>query len=174
MTKLAEILKEKGGRIAVLETSAGGRISSMLIEEPGASDYFLGGFVAYNNDMKTYLLGEPFMKTLKSGIVSAEFVGSAADRMAQMPTRVPSFMIGIAESGIAPPQNEEARSKKPVGSFYVGVCIQTPGGSMRSLTKGFISAETTRERYMEQVAVTAIKFATVNLEEVYRNWKDIT
>jgi PncC family amidohydrolase len=45
--KAAALLKARGERIAVAESSAGGSISSALLAFPGASAYFVGGGVIY-------------------------------------------------------------------------------------------------------------------------------
>jgi PncC family amidohydrolase len=42
------LLKQRGEKIAVGETSAGGLISSSLLAVPGASAYFMGGAVTYS------------------------------------------------------------------------------------------------------------------------------
>jgi len=45
--KAAAVLKERGERIAVAESSAGGLISAALLAVPGASTYFTAGGVVY-------------------------------------------------------------------------------------------------------------------------------
>ena len=51
LTPLAEsvgaLLKERGEKIAVADSSAGGLISAALLAVPGASAYYLGGIVSY-------------------------------------------------------------------------------------------------------------------------------
>jgi PncC family amidohydrolase len=44
----AALLKERGERVAIGETSAGGLISAALLAVPGASAYFAGGAVTYS------------------------------------------------------------------------------------------------------------------------------
>ena len=46
--KAATLLKARGERIAVAESSAGGLISAALLAVPGASAYFAGGGVIYS------------------------------------------------------------------------------------------------------------------------------
>jgi len=56
-TKAAALLKTRGERIAVAESSAGGLISSALLAVPGASAYFVGGGVIYTARALKTLLG---------------------------------------------------------------------------------------------------------------------
>ena len=47
-TKAGELLKARGEKIAIAETSAGGLISASLLAVPGASAYFAGGAITYS------------------------------------------------------------------------------------------------------------------------------
>ena len=51
------LLKERKQTIAVAESSAGGLISAALLSIPGASAYFLAGWVIYTHDARRALLG---------------------------------------------------------------------------------------------------------------------
>jgi PncC family amidohydrolase len=55
--KAASLLKARGERIAVAESSAGGLISAALLGVPGASAYFAGGGVIYTARALKALLG---------------------------------------------------------------------------------------------------------------------
>ena len=61
LTPLAEsvgaLLKERGEKIAVADSSAGGLISAALLAVPGASAYYLGGIVSYTGVSRLALLG---------------------------------------------------------------------------------------------------------------------
>lgn len=46
--RAGQLLKQRGERIAVGETSAGGLISASLLAVPGASAYFAGGAITYS------------------------------------------------------------------------------------------------------------------------------
>ena len=53
----AVLLKNRGERIAIAESSAGGLISAALLAVPGASAYFTGGGVIYTGRALKGLLG---------------------------------------------------------------------------------------------------------------------
>ena len=45
--RVGALLKARGDKVAVAESSAGGLISAALLAVPGASAYFLGGAEVY-------------------------------------------------------------------------------------------------------------------------------
>src|SRR5438067_2708829 len=49
------ILRERGLKLAVAESATGGQLASLITEAPGASDYFVAGYVAYSADAKRAL-----------------------------------------------------------------------------------------------------------------------
>ena len=54
---VADLLKKRGEKIAVADSSAGGLISASLLSIPGASAYYVGGVVSYTGISRTTLLG---------------------------------------------------------------------------------------------------------------------
>ena len=54
---IADLLKKRGEKIAVAESSAGGLISASLLSIPGASAYYVGGIVSYTGISRVTLLG---------------------------------------------------------------------------------------------------------------------
>ena len=48
-----------GLTVAVAESCTGGLVGKRLTDVPGSSDYFLGGVTAYDNRVKTEVLGVP-------------------------------------------------------------------------------------------------------------------
>lgn len=57
--QVAALLKERGERIAIAESSTGGLLSAALLAVPGASAYFLGGAVIYTAVARRALLDIP-------------------------------------------------------------------------------------------------------------------
>ena len=54
---IGQKLRERHATLAVAESITGGLIAQRITSVPGSSDYFLGGFLVYTNQMKTALLG---------------------------------------------------------------------------------------------------------------------
>ena len=54
---IADLLKKRGEKIAVADSSAGGLISASLLSIPGASAYYVGGIVSYTGISRVTLLG---------------------------------------------------------------------------------------------------------------------
>jgi len=107
-----DLLAQRGETLAVMEGSTGGLLSHLLTQVPGASRVFLGGVVAYGNQLKEQV-GVPG-KVLKAfGAVSEE----AALAMAEAAQRWAGASIGLAVTGIAGPTGGSAA--KPVGLTYV-------------------------------------------------------
>ena len=110
-----------GGRtVAVAESCTGGALAARLVRVPGSSRYFLGGAVAYSNDLKRRLLGVPESVLAADGAVSEE----CARRMARGARALTGADIAVSTTGIVGPGGGSER--KPVGLVYVAVA--TPEG----------------------------------------------
>ncbi len=56
---VGHLLRDRKARLSVAESATGGMLGARITEIAGASDYFAGGFLTYNDAMKTRLLGVP-------------------------------------------------------------------------------------------------------------------
>lgn len=101
--------------LALAESCTGGLVAQMLTAEPGASDVFVGGVVAYADRVKTELLGVPAALIEKHGAVSKEVALAMADGAR---TRL-NADVAIAITGIAGPGG--ATGAKPVGLVFIAV-----------------------------------------------------
>jgi len=101
--------------VSVAESITGGMIGSLITEQPGSSDYFVGGVIAYSNDVKREQLGVAQSLLDAVGAVSRE-VGEA---MAEGVRSRLGSSLGVAVTGIAGPAAEG--TTKPVGLTYVAV-----------------------------------------------------
>ena len=81
----------------------------------GSSKYFLGSVIAYNNKLKTDLLGVPKNTIEKNGAVSEE----VAIKMAEGIRNNIQADIGISTTGISGP--EGGSDSKPLGLLYIAV-----------------------------------------------------
>ena len=104
-----------GHTLATAESCTGGMVAERLTSVPGSSRSFLGGVVAYSNDLKTSLAGVPTNLIIQHGAVSPEVAKSMAEGIRR---RVGST-YGISVTGIAGPGG--GTEEKPVGLVYVAV-----------------------------------------------------
>ncbi len=115
--KLLTILKHHGWRLATAESCTGGMVGEYLTAIPGISAVYVGGIIAYANEVKRHWLGIPPAILDTHGAVSAE---TAAAMARGISTR---FMVetGIAITGIAGPDG--GTIEKPVGLVYISTII---------------------------------------------------
>ena len=106
--------------IATAESCTGGLLASLLTSVPGASVAFLGGVVAYSNQVKVSQLGVPADLLEQVGAVSEE----VALAMAEGVRRALGAHLGVGITGVAGPGHSEL---KPPGLVYVA--LAAPGGA---------------------------------------------
>jgi nicotinamide-nucleotide amidase len=117
---VGEALVSRGLRLAVAESLTGGGVGAAITRIPGSSRYFLGSVVAYDNEVKSKLLGVGRGVLLNHGAVS----GPTAEAMAAGVRRLLGADLAVSTTGIAGPSG--ATETKPVGLLYVG--LSTPQG----------------------------------------------
>ena len=111
---IGHLMREKGLTLAISESCTGGLIQDHLTDVPGSSDYFIGGVVAYSNDIKINFLGVKPKSIERFGAVSSEI----AEEMANGIRLKTGSDIGLSITGIAGP--EGGSNEKPVGLVYIG------------------------------------------------------
>ena len=135
---IGKLLTERKMTIAVAESCTGGLLGKMITDIPGSSAYFLGGVIAYGNEIKMKLLSVPSETLEKYGAVSEE----TATSMAEGVRKLTGADIGVSITGIAGPDGGTA--EKPVGLVYVG--ISAKGKSEVKEFKYGLSRDRTRNR----------------------------
>jgi nicotinamide-nucleotide amidase len=109
------LLTEKRKTLAVAESVTGGMVGDLLVSVPGASAWFLGGVISYDNRIKVEMLGVPQQLLDEHGAVSPQ----VAEAMAVgCRTRWRSD-LAVSTVGVAGPGN--LTPDKPAGMVYVGL-----------------------------------------------------
>ena len=114
-TRLGERCASLGLRVATVESCTGGLVGHLITEVPGASRYYVGGFVTYSNELKFGSVGVPYDVLTAHGAVSAQ----TAMAMATGCRERTGADIAVAVTGVAGPDG--ATDAKPVGLTYVAV-----------------------------------------------------
>ena len=146
-------LKKTGVTVASAESCTGGNIAHMITSMPGASSYFLGGVVAYANDVKINVLGVNPQDLEKYGAVSE----SVACQMAQGARKALGAQYAVSTTGVAGPDG--GTKEKPVGTIWMAVA--GPKGTVAE--KVLISH--TRERNIGRGSVHAIQLLLAQIEK---------
>ena len=115
LDQLATALLARRQTLATAESCTGGLVGAALTGLPGSSAWYLGGVVAYANELKIRLLGVPAEILAAHGAVSLE----TARAMAAGARAATGADFAVAITGIAGPAG--GTPEKPVGLIYVGV-----------------------------------------------------
>jgi nicotinamide-nucleotide amidase len=110
---IGDLLKSKNKTIATAESCTGGYLAHLLTSVPGASSFYYGSIVAYQNAIKAQLLDVPSGILQQHGAVSEKTV----EIMAKEVRLKLGTSIGVAASGIAGPDG--GTDEKPVGTIWI-------------------------------------------------------
>ncbi|HKB17830.1 MAG TPA: CDP-diacylglycerol--glycerol-3-phosphate 3-phosphatidyltransferase [Candidatus Dormibacteraeota bacterium] len=116
--ELRDLLSGSGLTVSVAESMTGGMIGTMITGQPGSSVYFVGGVIAYSNDVKREELGVAAELLDSVGAVSPE----VAEAMAQGVRSRLGTSLAVAVTGIAGPAADG--TTKPVGLTYIAVAAE--------------------------------------------------
>ena len=142
-------LTQQGMTIATAESCTGGRLAAALNAQSGSSAYYMGSVVAYDNSVKTNILGVSPETLNSEGAVSE----STVRQMAEGVRALLHTDYAIATSGIAGPTG--GTPDKPVGTVWIAWA--TPNGTEAKCYHFGAS----RER--EQITLRAVTEALVRL-----------
>jgi nicotinamide-nucleotide amidase len=110
-------LRARGMTVAAAESCTGGLIAKRITDWPGSSDVFVGGVVAYSNEVKVAQLGVSEQALDEHGAVSEpvalEMARGARDRF--------GASAGIGITGIAGPAG--GTEEKPVGTVWLATAV---------------------------------------------------
>ncbi len=108
-----QLLIERQATLALAESCTGGALGHLIVEQMGASAYYLGGIIAYDNGVKEQQLGVNPQLIDQYGAVSEQVV------RAMVAGALKSFgsTYALATSGIAGPTG--GSPNKPVGTIWI-------------------------------------------------------
>lgn len=112
---IGKLLLDNNMTVSTAESCTGGRIASMITSVPGSSAWYRGSVVAYDNSIKTRVLGVDPAVISSYGAVSEETVRAMAEGMRSLA----STDYAIAVTGIAGPTG--GTPGKPVGTVWIAV-----------------------------------------------------
>lgn len=116
------LLRARSLAMATAESCTGGMVGARLTSVPGSSRAFVGGIVAYSDELKQRLLGVSAELLRDHGAVSAE----VAAAMARGARERLGADVAVSVTGIAGP--EGGTPEKPVGLVYLHA--EGPGGGL--------------------------------------------
>jgi nicotinamide-nucleotide amidase len=151
--ELVAVLQQHGLWLAVAESITGGALSSEVVSAPGASKVFIGSIVAYQDALKSNLLGVSNALIQNQSSVDAEVAAQMAEqvrqKLAQSAGIEVSRVIGLATTGEAGPA---ANTSAAVGTVFIALAM--PNGSSSS-TRVFAYEFEGNRSQIRQAAVAA-------------------
>ena len=146
---VGRLLKQSGKTISTAESCTGGYIAHLLTSLPGASTYFKGSVVSYDNSIKTKVLHVPKSILDTLGAVSEETVRIMAESVRE----IMETDYSIAVSGIMGPDG--GTSEKPVGMVWIAVAKEG-----KTISKCFYFHHN-RERNIQLTALNALNLLRI-------------
>jgi nicotinamide-nucleotide amidase len=112
---VSDLLRTNRSTVSVAESCTGGQLGMALTSIAGSSDYFIGGLLAYANEVKMQQLGVSEAILAKDGAVSEV----CAINMADGARKLFGTTYALSVTGIAGPGG--GTESKPVGTVYIGI-----------------------------------------------------
>jgi nicotinamide-nucleotide amidase len=153
-TQVGALLRGRGEKISVAESSSGGLVSAALLAVPGASVYFLGGAVVYTRPAKTELLGFP-------DTILDEYRSASEPHALELARAVRQRLgadWGLAETGAAGPSGNSYGD----AAGHTCVAIAGPVEIVRTIETG----DNDRAKNMQRFAQEALILAKESIESI--------
>lgn len=112
---IGQLLIDNDKTLVVAESCTAGQLGMLITSVAGSSAYFLGGIVAYSNDVKIQQLFVDPDIIKQHGAVSEQ----CAEAMAKGCRKALSSDYGLSITGIAGP--EGGTEQKPIGTTFIGL-----------------------------------------------------
>ena len=144
---VGSLLRQSRATVSVAESCTGGMLGERFTAIAGSSDYFIGGFITYSNELKVQLLGVPPETIAQFGAVSRE----TAEAMAIGARRHSGSTFAVAITGVAGPGESE---QKPAGTVHVAVA--DPDGVV-AFNRRFLGDRARIRVFSTQMALDALR-----------------
>lgn len=131
---ITELVK-RGQTLAVAESLSGGALTAALVGVPGASAVLMGGVVAYQNEVKSHLLGVDSQELDALGPVTEAVAISMARGVRTALGTATEATFGVATTGVAGP-DPDPQTGQPPGLVFIAVA--GPDGQMWSERLGLV------------------------------------
>lgn len=151
---VARHLESGGKTLSVAEGVTAGLLAQRLAQVPGASAWFRGGVIAYDNAVKSRLLEVPRALIEEQGTVSAR----VAEGMATGCRRLMQSDLALATVGLAGPGG--ASEGKPIGLVHAALAWE---GGVLSRSSNWLA---TRGEVQSRTAKMALNLARLHLAGV--------
>ena len=153
--QLHDLCVEKKVSIATAESCTAGLLAAKITSIPGASSFFKGGIIAYQNDIKINHLGVSKSVIKEKTEVCSEVV----QQMAQGVRNKFSADFSVATSGYAGPTG--GSELNPIGTVFIAISSKE-----KTISKRFVFVGD-RESIVSQSVISGAEF----LVEVLKNNK---
>jgi nicotinamide-nucleotide amidase len=123
-------------------------LGERFTQAPGSSEYFVGGFITYSNEMKIELLGVTPEILAEHGAVSKE----TAEAMALGARRRTNSTYALSITGVAGPDG--GSEAKPIGTTHIGLAGPT---GIEVLKRQFIGDRARIRSFASQMALDLLR-----------------
>ena len=151
--QLHDLCIQKSVSVVTAESCTAGLLSSKITSIPGASVFFKGGVVAYQNDIKINYLGVSKLLIQDYSEVSS----LVAEKMAESIRKKFLSDFALATTGYAGPTG--GTEENPIGTIFIAVSSKSQTVSKRLFLKG------ERESIVDQTVLHAINFLLQELKK---------
>jgi len=146
---IGRLLKDRGKTVSTAESCTGGYLAHLITSVPGASAYYRGSVISYDNSIKMSVLDVPESILDKFGAVSEETV----ILMAKKVNEIMHTDFSVAVSGIMGPDGGTV--EKPVGKVWIAIA-----NNEKVVTKSF-DFRYNRERNIDLTAINALNMLRI-------------
>lgn len=160
--------------LCTAESCTGGLVASKITDIPGASDFFWGAFVTYDESAKVSLGVAPTYLVEKGAVSKevAEAMASSALHKMKQSLRIPGagfsskpLLAALSTTGIAGPTGGTGQS--PVGSCWMALALEIRGQAPRVISCSIQnSKKNNRSQNKIEFAEAALAFLKAEIEKV--------